>query len=231
MKWTGFTRGEEMPSLPDTKKKLAAVCRRLDDLRYAPGSSGNVSARIGPHHILITPTGCLLRDVKPTDLIRVSLSGKYDRRGKRSSCELDVHIAIYRKRPDVNAIAHAHPPVTVGFAVAHQDLGEPSNLESYLTVGKPVLVPFAPPGDPGPLLKRISEGNAFILANHGAITLGETIGQALHRMEALENLAQAVLVARHVGKVRPFSGKDLRAIRAFMKRMGIAAPAPKRPRI
>lgn len=213
-----------MQSLTEIRKGLSEVCHRLDDLRYAPGSSGNVSARAGENFILITPTGCLLREVKPADLVKVTLNGKWDRSGRKPSSELDVHLSIYRARPDVNAVAHAHPPVTVGFAVAHRDLGDPSNLESYINVGRPVLVPFAPPGDAKPLVERIDQGDAFILANHGAITLGKDIEQALHRMEALENLAQAVLAARRLGGVKSFTSKDLRGIKEFMKRAGITAP-------
>lgn len=210
------------------RKELAEICRRLDELGFAPGSSGNVSGRVDSGHILITPTGSLLRDISAGDFVRVAMDGGCGKAGGRPSSELGVHLAIYRGRPEVRAVVHAHPPVSVGFAVARRDMGKPSNLEVYLTVGRPVLVPFAAPGDPRPLAKYLNEGNAFLLANHGAITLGGTPAEALHRMEALENFAQAVLTARLLGGERTFAAKDLVAIHAFMKRTGMSMPVTSR---
>jgi L-fuculose-phosphate aldolase len=204
--------------------RIIKVCRRLDDLRFTPGSAGNVSARAGGGVIYITPTGSVLGEVRARELVRVTLDGATPPRGKPSS-ELNVHATFYRLRPDVGAVVHAHPPACVGFALARHAFDRPTNFEIYVTMGIPQSVPFAPPGAAGKALEKAAlEGDCFFLGGHGVITVGPTVEKALHRMENLENFALATLVARALGGAVPFTRAELDAIHAYTDSIGLPRP-------
>lgn len=206
------------------RAQLEAACHRLDALRYTPGSSGNVSARADGKHFLITPSGSWLGRVKAREFLSVDMTGRCLMRGGKPSVETQVHLAIYKARPDVNAVLHAHPPACVGYCIAERDFGKPCNLEVYAALGSPVMVPFAPPGDTRFFMERLQKADCFFLAKHGVFTLGATVDQALHRMEQMENYAQALAAAGPIGGGKPFTKKELDAIHAFMARLGIALP-------
>ena len=203
---------------------MAETCRRLDELRFVPGSAGNVSVRVGRDAMLITPSGSALGRLKHRDFLRVRLDGSRASRG-RPSAEAAVHALVYRARPDVGAVIHAHPPALVGFAMARKDFGKPSNMEVYALLGKPVLVPFAPVGESGPALEPVlAEGDCFILANHGPLVLGGTLAEALHRIEVAECAARAFVAARALGGPVRFTQAELKRIRQFMSRVGLPLP-------
>jgi L-fuculose-phosphate aldolase len=128
-----------------------------------------------------------------------------------------MHRRIYQRRPDVHAVVHAHPPAATGFAVAGESFTAPVLPEVILQMGVVPLVPYATPGTdalPDAIEPFLSAGHdAFLLANHGATTLGGTLTQAHQRMESLEHAARIVLVARSLGRVNELSAADVRALR------------------
>jgi len=206
------------------RRELAAVCRRLHELGFTPGSSGNVSARSGADAVLITPSGIGMGEVEADDLVEMGLDGTVAG-GGRPSTEAEVHTLVYRRRADVNAIVHAHSPGCMAFAMAGRDFGEPCNLEILATVGRPVLVPFAPPGESGAYLAPFLErADCFLLANHGVLVLGESLRQAAFRIEEVENFACSLIAARRLGGEKPFSSDELARIKGFLERVGVARP-------
>ena len=128
-----------------------------------------------------------------------------------------MHVRIYRRRPDVHAIVHAHPPTATGFAVAGEDFLAPVLPELAAQMGGVPLVPYATPG--GDALADQFESflphhDAFLMANHGATTVGPTLAIAHQRMESLEHGARILLAARLVGAVRPLSDAEAAELRA-----------------
>ena len=126
-----------------------------------------------------------------------------------------MHLRVYRERPDVGAVVHAHPPTATGFAVAGEDFMAPVLPEIILQVGGVPLLPFAEPGGDaladafGPYL---AAHDAFLLANHGATTLGPTLVVAHQRMESLEHAARILLTARLLGRVTELTDDQVRAL-------------------
>ncbi len=213
-----------MPSEKSLRRDIAGTCRRMAEQGLAPGTSGNVSARLSRTTLLITPSGCALADVRPADLVNVRIRHGSSAPGKASS-ELSAHRIIYRSRADAGAVIHAHPAACLGFAMARKDFGKPCNLEVYATMGRPALVPFAPTGEWGDLLMPyLDKADCFLLANHGALTLGRGLKQAQHRLEAMENFARGVIAARLLGGPVPLNRSDLAAIRRFLKSSGLPLP-------
>src|SRR5687767_12744863 len=107
-----------MPGVIAIRREMVLVCRRLWERGLIAGPDGNVSVRLSGQRILVTPAGMSKVDVRPDDLVEVSLDGHRVRGTRRASSELAVHLRIYSQRPDIRAIVHAHPPIATGFSVA-----------------------------------------------------------------------------------------------------------------
>ena len=195
---------------------IVRVCRRLYERGLVAGPDGNVSVRLSDGTILVTPAGLSKVDVTPDDLVIVSLEGAVVQGRRPPSSELKMHLRIYQRRPDARAVVHAHPPTATGFGVAGEGLMAPVLTEVILQMGAVPLVPYVTPGTQAfadsfePLL---DSHDAFLLANHGATTLGPSLDVAHQRMESLEHAAKITLTARLLGKVNELTAGDVRALR------------------
>jgi L-fuculose-phosphate aldolase len=185
------------------------------------GPDGNVSVRITYDHVLVTPRGFSKANVEEHDLVLISLDGKHIGGRHEASSEVAMHLAIYRAREDVNAVVHAHPPVATAFAVA--GIGLPANVlpELALQMGEVPVVPYATPGTdamPEAMSPWLPNHDAFLLANHGATTVGCTLTEAHMRMESLEHSANILLTARLLGRVNALGAEDARVLEAARQR-------------
>jgi L-fuculose-phosphate aldolase len=207
--------------------EVVRVCQRLYDRGLIAGGEGNVSVRIAPDRLLVTPAGMSKVDVRPEDLVEIGLDGRRIRGARLASTEIAVHLRIYERRPDVGAVVHAHPPTATGFAVAGESFMTCILPEVIFTVGSIPLVPYAMPGTPA-LADRfepfVGSYDAFLMANHGATTVGPTLTIAHQRMESLEQTARILLTARLLGRVNPLSADDVRALTEARTRAGVGGP-------
>ena len=197
------------------REEIVHVARRLWERGLIAGPDGNVSCRLGAHRLLITPSGKSKVDLLPRDLVIVDLEGKVVRGTLRPSSEIRMHLRIYARRPDAHAVVHAHPPTATGFAVAGEDLTAPVLPEVILQMGRVPLVPYQTPGTESvadALEPFLAAHDAFLLANHGATTLGPSLGVAHQRMESLEHAARIVLAARTLGRVRELMPVEVRQL-------------------
>src|SRR5262245_31770323 len=216
------------------RREIVTVCRRLYERGLIAGPDGNVSVRIAPDRILVTPAGMSKVDVRGEDLVELSLEGRQVRGSRRASTEVAMHLAIYRRRSDVHAVVHAHPPTATGFAVAGESFAACVLPEVIFQVGWVPLVPYATPGTVAladafePFLAR---HDAFLMANHGATTVGPSLLLAHQRMESLEHTAKILLTARLLGRVQTLGPEDVRALetaraKAFPGEIYPGCPAP-----
>ena len=195
---------------------IVRVCQRLYAAGLIAGQDGNVSVRLSGNRVLVTPAGLCKVDVTPDDLVEVGLDGtQLSGRGTASS-DIGMHLRIYQRRPDVQAVVHAHPPVATGFGVAGLDFMDDVLPEAIFHLGGVPLVPYAAPGTPAlgdALEPYLAHHDAFLLANHGATTVGPTLLLAHQRMESLEHAARILLTARTLGRVTPLAPRDGDALR------------------
>jgi L-fuculose-phosphate aldolase len=195
--------------------EIVRVCRRLYERGLIAGPDGNVSARLEDGSILVTPSALSKVDVCADDLVIVDSVGRVLDGQRRPSSELRMHLRIYARRSDVRAVVHAHPPTATGFAVAGESFMAPVLPEVILQMRVVPLVGYATPGTDAladlfdPLLDN---HDAFLMANHGATTLGATLEQAHQRMESLEHAARILLVAKTLGRVNELSIMDVQAL-------------------
>jgi L-fuculose-phosphate aldolase len=145
-------------------------------------------------------------------VLTVDLAGRLLSGSGRATTELPMHLAIYRRREDVGAIVHAHPPFATAFAVAGIPLDRPILAEAVLLLGPVPLVAYAPPSTQElaeAVAGAAAGASALLLANHGAVALAETLEQAVIRMETLEHLARVSLLARLLGRESALSAAEV----------------------
>ena len=202
---------------PGVRDEIVLVCRRLYERGLVAGPDGNVSVRQEDGSILVTPSGLSKVDVTPDDLVVVTLDGRVREGRHAPSSELRMHLRIYQRRPDVDAVVHAHPPAATGFAVAGEAFVAPVLPEVILQLGEVPLVPYATPGSDAladAFEPFLASHDGFLMANHGATTVAPTLTTALQRMESLEHGARILLAARALGRVNELSAADVRSLRA-----------------
>ena len=202
------------------RQEITRVCRRLYERGLIAGAEGNVSVRLADGQILITPSGVPKVDVSPSDLVIVEPGDRRVAGSGRASSELGMHLRIYESRPDVGAVVHAHPPLATAFGVAGEDLMAPVLPEIVILTGGVPLVPYATPGSAAladAIEPFLEQHDAFLMANHGATSLGSNLSSAHARMESLEHAARTLLAARVLGRVTSLSATqydELLAMRA-----------------
>ena len=183
------------------RRDLITVCRLMYERSYVVSSDGNVSVRLDDGRILATPT-MTCKGRMTDDLIAVTDIDGNKLNERKASSELAMHLLIYRERPDVKAVCHAHPPHGTAFAVAGLAIDQPILSEVILTLG---CVPLASYGTPStdeltqqmqPLVKH---HNALLMANHGAVAYGSDLWQAWDRLETLEHTAKIAILSRMLG--------------------------------
>jgi L-fuculose-phosphate aldolase len=201
--------------IEEASQKLCHVCRNMWVKGWAASNDGNVSARLDSGLILTTPTGVSKAEVTPDILVLMSPDGKVISGGTPSS-EVKMHLRCYEERPDVNGVVHAHPPAATAFAAAGLPLAGHFLYESALNLGEVPVMPFAMPGTdavPDSIAPVIKEGNAVLLQNHGALTVGEDVLAAYYLMETLEHTAIISLDVHILGGGIDIPPDDYRAIR------------------
>lgn len=194
------------------RQEICTAGRWIHARHFAPATDGNISVRLDGSRVLTTPT-CLSKGMMtPGDLVITDMNGRRLSGARAPSTELAMHLLIYRFRPDVYAICHAHPPIATGFAAAGVPLDKAILSEAVSQLG---CVPLAPYGTPGttelcdsiePLLRNY---DAILLANHGAVTYGPDLLTAFFRMETVEHFAHVSLVTQLLGKQTVLSAGDV----------------------
>lgn len=196
---------------PILRKELIAAAKLTQELGLVVANEGNVSCRLSNGSILISASGRRLGQLSSGDLVEIDpevighkgLSASSRRSTPSSpapSSELRMHLAIYEKRPDVQAIIHAHPLFATLFASSTQEFPLSLTAEGVIVLQRVAYIPFKPPGTEE-LAQEVGKAfadplvQAALLANHGAVSVGSTPEQALCRMEVLENLARMAWAA------------------------------------
>lgn len=183
------------------RREIVRVGQLLYERSYVVSSDGNVSVRLDDGRILATPTQTNKGRMTEDSLALTDIEGK-PLSDRKASSELAMHLLIYRERPEIKAVCHAHPPHGSAFAVAGLAIDEPILSEVILTLG---CVPLAAYGTPSTdelteaMLPLVKYHNALLMANHGAVAYGEDVWQAFDRLETLEHTAKIAILARALG--------------------------------
>lgn len=189
----------------DPYQQIVEIGRLAYQKGWVAANDGNISFRLGPDRILATPTGVSKGMMEPDDLIVCDLDGQRVEGTRDCTSEIMMHTTIYRMRPDVHAVVHAHPPVATGFAVAGRPLDAALLPEVIIGLGSIPLADYGLPGTPElseALKPFIPTYDALLMANHGAVCYAEDLMKAFFRMETVEHFARITLVAELLGGPR-----------------------------
>ncbi|HVC19932.1 MAG TPA: class II aldolase/adducin family protein [Vicinamibacterales bacterium] len=208
---------------------IVEIGRRLHERGYVASNDGNISARLDGARLLTTPRGVSKRDMTPDMMVVTDLDGRKLAGERTASSELLMHLEVYRNRPEVEAVVHAHPPAATGFAVAGIPLDRAVLAEIVTTLGS---IPIAAYGTPSTqeladaVRQYIRAHDGLLLANHGALTVGGDLFTAYYNMERVEHFARISLVARLLGREYLLSREEVERLQGLRGAYGVAAPAP-----
>lgn len=182
---------------------MCAVGKLLYDRGYVAANDGNLSMKTAPDRLLVTPSGVSKGRLTPDMLLVTDLEGNVLEGNRHPSSETKMHLAVYRGRPDVGAVVHAHPPVSTAFAVCRRGMETPYLSELVTGLGAVPCTPFfamlSTDQVPRSVEPYLADHCAVLLANHGALTWGEDLWEAFDRMETVEHTAKILLNARLLG--------------------------------
>lgn len=219
------------PPLPKLRAELVKVSRRLHQMGWVANHDGNVSVRLTGERFLITPTAVSKLDVDESMLLVVDAAGKVLEGRRRPFSELDLHFAIYKARPEVDAVIHAHPPHATALGLVGGELSPIGLPEMLVSLGDQVpTLPRAMPKSPEQLkaLEKVaSERDAVLLSGNGVFTWGVDLEQALLRHELVEHYAKILSIAKGFGTVPAMPAADVAKLLEARAKAGLG-PKPKK---
>src|SRR6266545_7947763 len=218
-----------MTSESALRAEIVEVGRRLYARAYTASNDGNISVRLGAERLLISPKGVCKGFMTPDMMCITDLEGQKLQGDRDPSTEMLMHLEVYRQRPDVQAVVHAHPPTATGFAVAGIPLDRAVLAEVLTTLGSIPIAEYATPSTrelPEAVRKYIKAHDGMLLANHGALTVGSDVFAAYYKMETIEHFATISLAARLLGRENLIAREEVERLQALRGTYGIKAPAP-----
>ncbi len=180
-------------------------------------SGGNLSIRDEDGTVWITPSGIDKGKLRREDIMQIRSDGTIVGI-HRPSVEYPFHLAIYKKRPDIHAVLHAHPPALVMFSMLRRMPDTTMLPDGLIFAGKTAIAPYALPGSSAlgiHISREFEKGaNTLILENHGVVVGSETLFSAFMKFEMLEFFARIQINAKTIGgTIRPLSAENLELFR------------------
>jgi L-fuculose-phosphate aldolase len=197
----------------ELRREMVRVSRIIWEKGFVAATDGNVSVRLGGDRLLVTPSGQSKGFLSADEMVVMRIDGRqvsssYRGRGGRPSSEIEMHLEVYRQRPDVNAVVHAHPPLAIAFGIAGISLARCVIPEVIVTLGAITTTEYATPGTaevPESIREAVRNYDAIMMPHHGSLTVGRSLWEAYLRLEKVEHTAQITLAAQQLGQVRTLS--------------------------
>lgn len=209
------------------KKEICEVGHRIWLKGFCAGNEGNHSVRISDDRVLCTPTGISKGFLVPEDICVVDMDGKQvesNAKGRKRTSEVLVHLAIYKKRSDIKAVIHSHPPHATAFAIANIPLPEGLHPEAEVFLGKVRTAPYALPSTqalPDSITPLIgAETNTVLMGNHGSVSFSHSLIDAYYKLEILDAYCRILLLCKQIGKANVFTTDQMVDLLKVKKKFG-----------
>src|SRR5207302_9941193 len=153
----------------------------------------------------------------------VDYNGQQIAGSRKRTSEVLLHLAVYKNRPDINAVVHCHPPHATAFAVAHEPIPKCVLPEVEVFLGEVPIAKYATPGDqrlPNTIVPYVKDCNTILLANHGTVTFGPTLENAYFNSEIIDAYCRILILSKLLGRVNYFDDQKTRDLLALKKRLG-----------
>jgi L-fuculose-phosphate aldolase len=207
----------------EKRQSIIDACRRMNALGINQGTSGNISLRHGAR-MLITPSAVPYEAMTPEQIVFMDFDGGFDP-GQKPSTEWRFHLDIFKARPEINAVVHAHPPYATTLAIMKRDIppihymiavagGDSIRCAPYATFGTAELSRHA--------VAALKDRLACLLAHHGMIAIGPSLAKAMWLAVEVETLARQYHGCLQIGTPPLLSGAEIEEVRERMKGYGHA---------
>ena len=213
---------------PQLRTSIVEIGKCVWQKGWVASNDGNISCRLPGDRILCTPTGISKGMMTPDDLIICDLDGIRLEGTRNRTSEINMHLTIYKMRPDIHAVVHTHPPASTGFAVAGRPLDKAVLPEVIVNLGCIPLADYGLPGTPAlaeSLAPFIPHYDAILLGNHGAVCYADDLWKAYFRMETVEHTARIILIAEMLGGAKVLPRVEVDKLLDSRARYGVTSKA------
>ena len=215
----------------EIKKQICEIGKRIYNRGMVASNDGNISVKLNDNEFLCTPTGVSKGFMTPEYICKVDAKGNvlqaYE--GFKPSSEIKMHMRVYKERPDVNSVVHAHPVYATSFAIAGIPLTEPIMPEAVIALGCVPIAEYGTPSTeeiPDAVSKYLPYYDAVLLENHGALAFSDSLLNAYHKMESVEFYAQLLYQVKMLGGPKPLSEEQVQRLYEIRRKFGMKGKHP-----
>ena len=220
-----------MVSEYEIKKQICEIGRRIYDKGMVASNDGNISVKLNDNEFLCTPTGVSKGFMTPEYICKVDAEGNVIQAnpGFKPSSEIKMHMRVYKHRPDVQSVVHAHPMYATAFAIAGIPLTQPIMPEAVISLGCVPIAEYGTPSTneiPDAVEKYLPYFDAVLLENHGALAYSDSLLNAYHKMESLEFYAQLLTISKQLGGPKELSKEQVETLYGLRRQFGMTGKHP-----
>ncbi len=220
-----------MVSEYEIKKQICEIGQRIYNKGMVAANDGNISVKISENEFLCTPTGVSKGFMTPEFICKVDKNGNVIQanKGFKPSSEIKMHMRVYKERPDVNSVVHAHPLYATSFAIAGIPLTEPIMPEAVISLGCVPIAAYGTPSTeeiPDAVSEHLQYFDAVLLENHGALSYSDSLINAYYKMESLEFYAQLLYQSKVLGGPKILSEERVQRLYEIRRQFGMKGKHP-----
>ena len=220
-----------MVSEYEIKKQICEIGKRIYNQGMVASNDGNISVKLNDNEFLCTPTGVSKGFMTPEYICKVDAEGKVIQAnpGFRPSSEIKMHMRVYKNRPDVKSVVHAHPMYATAFAIAGIPLTQPIMPEAVIALGCVPIAAYGTPSTeeiPDAVEEHLQSFDAVLLENHGALTYSDSLLSAYHKMESVEFYAKLLYISKQLGGPKELSKEQVERLYEIRRQFGMTGKHP-----
>jgi len=213
------------------KKEMCEIGKRVYDRGMVAANDGNFSVKLNDNEFLCTPTGVSKGFMTPEYICKVDAQGNVIQanKGFRPSSEIKMHMRVYKERPDVRSVVHAHPLYATSYAIAGVALTQPIMPEAIITLGCVPIAKYGTPSTeeiPDAVAEHLQHFDAVLLENHGALTYSDSLLAAYHKMESVEFYARLLYQSTMLGGPQELSQSQVERLYEIRRQFGMTGKHP-----
>lgn len=215
----------------EIKKEMCEIGRRVYNRGMVAANDGNFSVKLNDNEFLCTPTGVSKGFMTPEYICKVDAEGKVIQanKGFKPSSEIKMHMRVYKERPDVQSVVHAHPLYATSFAIAGIPLTQPIMPEAVISLGCVPIAEYGTPSTneiPDAVSKYLQYYDAVLLENHGALAYADSLLAAYHKMESVEFYARLLYQSKVLGGPKELSPAQVERLYEIRRQFGMTGKHP-----
>ena len=217
----------------ELRREIVQVGALMYDKSLVIGRDGNISARLDDQRILVTPSGLCKGMMHEDQLVIIDLDGRRidsptaANRSLYPTSEITMHLEVYKQRPDVDSVVHAHPPHAIALSIADMSLAECMLPEAIFFLGIVETTPYATPSsaeNAAAIREVIRNHDAIVLQRHGSLTTGNSPLDAFFKTETLEQVARVTYMLKTLGRGGPLAPDQVAKLMEQRRAKGVDLP-------